>query len=273
MDPILPPELEREIFELAARQDQSIVPPLLTVCHRVRSWVEPLLYRVLLVSSYQVPALVALKSKPAAFKKTAVRHVFIESYKGETRAQDLLSELTEIESGAPSRPRYPAHPKAQSTPAGNLPARGLTASEWARATLPRPVFLTVTHFELYYEPDHSDPQSWEDWSTLASLPALTHLCLTRCLADGTFRPVVKYCQALKVLIAGFWDMYLKYEATKFAENLVVKDPRVVVMVFPTFKQNWVLGARGGSDFWARADAFLAGKMRKEIDSSVYLLDE
>ncbi|KAK7027834.1 hypothetical protein R3P38DRAFT_2940459 [Favolaschia claudopus] len=280
MDPILPPELEREIFELAARQDQSIALTLLTVCHRVHSWVEPLLYRVLLVSGYLAPALLALKLKPAAFKKTAVRHVFIESYKGEIQAQDLLAELTGIESlvidGYDTEELLPALDTMHIRKLNLcLPGRGLTVSEWARVTLSRSVFLTVTHLELFYEPDDEEPLSWEDWSTLASLPTLTHLCLSSDLADGIFQPAVKNCQSIQVLIAGFWDSYLRDDAIEFVENLVVKDSRVVVMIIPgpTFKQDWVLGARGGNDFWARAEAFLAGKRRGEIDSSVFLLDK
>ncbi|KAJ6582371.1 hypothetical protein B0H19DRAFT_1118189 [Mycena capillaripes] len=46
-EPALPLDLEREIFELAARQYPSSIPTFLLICHRVHAWLEPSLYRVL----------------------------------------------------------------------------------------------------------------------------------------------------------------------------------------------------------------------------------
>ncbi|KAJ7854146.1 hypothetical protein B0H14DRAFT_3865579 [Mycena olivaceomarginata] len=46
-EPTLPLDLEREIFELSARQYPTSTPSFLRVCHRVHTWLEPFLYRVL----------------------------------------------------------------------------------------------------------------------------------------------------------------------------------------------------------------------------------
>ncbi|KAF7363041.1 hypothetical protein MVEN_00655900 [Mycena venus] len=46
-EPTLPLDLEREIFELAARQYPSSIPSFLRVCHRVHTWLESFLYHVL----------------------------------------------------------------------------------------------------------------------------------------------------------------------------------------------------------------------------------
>ncbi|KAJ7622045.1 hypothetical protein FB45DRAFT_870282 [Roridomyces roridus] len=48
--PLLPPELEREIFELAAYTRPRSIPKLMLVAWRVKAWVETLFYRVLLFS-------------------------------------------------------------------------------------------------------------------------------------------------------------------------------------------------------------------------------
>ncbi|KAJ7918208.1 hypothetical protein B0H13DRAFT_1869686 [Mycena leptocephala] len=47
VEPTLPLDLEREIFELAARQYPTSIPSYLRVCQRVHTWLEPFLYRVL----------------------------------------------------------------------------------------------------------------------------------------------------------------------------------------------------------------------------------
>ncbi|KAJ6476352.1 hypothetical protein C8R45DRAFT_1102610 [Mycena sanguinolenta] len=49
-EPVLPPELECEIFEVAARLDFYIIPSLLRVARRVRQWVEPFLYKVVVIN-------------------------------------------------------------------------------------------------------------------------------------------------------------------------------------------------------------------------------
>ncbi|KAJ7123569.1 hypothetical protein C8R44DRAFT_875759 [Mycena epipterygia] len=45
----LPPELERQIFEIAAHARPVAVLDLILVAWRVKAWVEPLLYRVIFV--------------------------------------------------------------------------------------------------------------------------------------------------------------------------------------------------------------------------------
>ncbi|KAJ6571218.1 hypothetical protein B0H19DRAFT_658249 [Mycena capillaripes] len=48
-EPRFPPELEREIFEIAAPSLPMAIPTLMLIASRVRDWVEPLLYRVIIV--------------------------------------------------------------------------------------------------------------------------------------------------------------------------------------------------------------------------------
>ncbi|KAJ7110575.1 hypothetical protein C8R44DRAFT_985751 [Mycena epipterygia] len=67
--PSFPRELEREIVQITALTDASTIPPLLRVCHRVHIWVEPFLYRVILMNSEHTIAGIAaaLDSKPSSF--------------------------------------------------------------------------------------------------------------------------------------------------------------------------------------------------------------
>ncbi|KAJ7659091.1 hypothetical protein DFH06DRAFT_1130657 [Mycena polygramma] len=47
IQPNLPPELERHIFELAALSHPMLIPNMIRVAWRVKLWIEPLLYRTL----------------------------------------------------------------------------------------------------------------------------------------------------------------------------------------------------------------------------------
>ncbi|KAJ7605939.1 hypothetical protein DFH06DRAFT_1348359 [Mycena polygramma] len=49
----------------------------------------------------------------------------------------------------------------------------------------------------------------------------------------------------------------------------IDDARVVYMAVSDakYEEEWVIGTRGGLDFWARADAFIAKKRRGEIEPS------
>ncbi|KAJ6562460.1 hypothetical protein B0H19DRAFT_1144619 [Mycena capillaripes] len=98
MAPILPPELEREIFEIFASSGMKSIPSLLCVARRVKHWLEPRLYRVAVVRDdknlrypgrqlfatsgdavippYALTA--AIARHPASFFHAHVRHLFLD---------------------------------------------------------------------------------------------------------------------------------------------------------------------------------------------------
>ncbi|KAJ6521621.1 hypothetical protein DFH09DRAFT_1424685 [Mycena vulgaris] len=55
--PTLPPELEQHIFELAAISRPACIPTLMLVARRVKHWVEPLLYRTVVIGFQPIPDL------------------------------------------------------------------------------------------------------------------------------------------------------------------------------------------------------------------------
>ncbi|KAK7058128.1 hypothetical protein R3P38DRAFT_2844480 [Favolaschia claudopus] len=275
MHPFFPPELEREIFETAAIADEASIPILLRVCHRVRSWVEPLLYRVLIIYNEKDPYLLALRSKSTGFKRNAVRHVFVDYDEPQMTPGviDVLSEFSGIESlvidgyqeGNPPSSLDTLRPRRLSL---WVPA---DASPWAQWALPRPLFSSVTHLELY-RGRTDERTSWEYWNTLASLPALTHLCLVQSLAADILPEIMQHCSQLQLAIVAFWNQSFSDEAVSFAHNLPVTDLRVVVMVPESIQDTWLKSIRGEPDFWKRAEAFVAQKRRREIESTSYFLD-
>ncbi|KAJ7662194.1 hypothetical protein DFH06DRAFT_1471757 [Mycena polygramma] len=100
MAPFLPPDLEREIFDVVASEGMKSIPPLLRVAQRVKLWMEPLLYRVIFLQEDNNPfnlhaqqdlfkgtrdvmippqaLAAAIERLPASFFRTHVRHVFLD---------------------------------------------------------------------------------------------------------------------------------------------------------------------------------------------------
>ncbi|KAF7333276.1 hypothetical protein MSAN_02422100 [Mycena sanguinolenta] len=85
-DPKLPPELEYRIFEIAALARPTGIPRLMLVARRVKYWIEPLLYRVVLFhspsdehSELGLPAFTQdslIKMSDA--KRQHIRHLFLD---------------------------------------------------------------------------------------------------------------------------------------------------------------------------------------------------
>ncbi|KAF7369321.1 hypothetical protein MVEN_00260400 [Mycena venus] len=267
--PLLPPELEREIFEIASVFHPDTIPNLLLVSHRVYEWIEKIKYRTVTPGDHftamcTVPSLqraIRSNSKLGSFFRDYIQHLFVKNLNN-----DELEEIFSACSGTRSLVLFQGIKRIEQIPSiGATRPRRLSlyvndlldTKNPPRLPLP-PMFTFVTHLDLFDQRHHN-----HTIGHLVGLPALTHLALWENSMDTAERTdVLTRCRGLETLIEmhgilSDWD----------PERLPsIADVRFMAMVISDedYLEDWVFGTKGGLDFWARADIFIAKKRRGEI---------
>ncbi|KAF7377553.1 hypothetical protein MSAN_00177600 [Mycena sanguinolenta] len=286
-DPVFPVELERVIFEDTAVFYPAAIPALLCVARRVFIWIEPFLFRIIRTDRKPLADAVlhAMKAKPASFFDTSVRHVYFKlgshsTQWTETEACALLSLCPRLHSfGAVAYWSPAALPPILNELHAVRRFSGCLDDIFGHALavdLKLPFFQRITHMDVF---ENFGDVSWNKGrgglqicADLAGLPALTHLCVHRGVHEGLLNHILKECVHLKVLMTKF-DVV--DHAREHAAAIQITDGRYLVVVTGTDEEywaDWERGARGGMDFWAAADEFVARKRNGEISASSYLLD-
>ncbi|KAF7348103.1 Zn(2)-C6 fungal-type domain-containing protein [Mycena sanguinolenta] len=184
-DPFLPPELEREIFELVAANDpldiwthQHVgvtVLALPQVCRRVQSWIEPIIYeRISLLHSFNggepVPKFLAtINARPASFFAAHVKYLYFDRYIPLPAIQQVLSVCTGAVSVGCHHPYLTLAPLLAPLPLHRLcvsefvvPSKSADLPPWAAS-------LTQLGLTNVLPPD--------PMAAFATLPSLTHLAV------------------------------------------------------------------------------------------------
>ncbi|KAJ7059740.1 hypothetical protein C8F01DRAFT_1254651 [Mycena amicta] len=271
VDPHLPLELEREIFELAAGNHPEMVVQLIRVAHRVLEWTEPFLYRTVRVQNS--PAFTSfqrvLLTKPPAFLAASVRHVLFEALRECTPAIciEILSKCPGIINVGTST-RFTG-PKALSW-LGTLPNLrylavsiaelfGAKTSMYGKVIPTEPVFAHVTHLSLHDNMEHTHHLVCP---ALPGMPRLTHIrLLLRGLPVDAVRDILSGCARLQLLLL------THYEATYDLRHLgyPTNDPRLVFAqasdVYVHFWSDWERGTLGLFDVWALAEETVQKRKR------------
>ncbi|KAJ7138857.1 hypothetical protein C8R46DRAFT_1013852 [Mycena filopes] len=276
MDPRLPPELERQIFETAAFAIPLTIPTLLRVARRTRVWIEPLLYRVLGPGIRKEREMfrairLFLNTKPPRFFADAVRHLHLppSSHLTQGQARRLLSLSRNLVDLAAS---------GFSSDPGLLPilARlrirhlGMSLRQMFSATgtsssinFHHPLFDSVTHLTIYDRPDEVICEG------IPALPALTHLSMKKITQWGALRTLLAKCARLQVCLS-VWPPSEIGPARRQVIPFV--DRRFILVAFADYWGDWQAGAEGRVDLWAIAENFIAQKRRGDISESMYFLD-
>ncbi|KAJ7131403.1 hypothetical protein C8R44DRAFT_774785 [Mycena epipterygia] len=283
LPPLLPPELERVIFGLAAHFWPLSIPTLMLVAWRVKEWVEPLLYRTITFRDGELDmgmeghptvhedgkAFVALlKSRPASFFRDAVRHVLLTSNTPRDVAEFVLSVCSGVENlwilvyEDLHDPLLPLM--------GHLFLKQLYCNLQrvfgsAPIDFTHNLFSQMTHLELFDIPD-SDPQFW---SGIVLIPHLTHLAFN----DLGFLPMgptlLRTCSSLRLLI--LLSPLRAYVTNHPQIEELAKDGRFVLLFCPRYFEDWQMGAHTGIDYWSRAEDFVAKRRSGQIDRLQYEL--
>lgn len=205
----------------------------------------------------------AVKSRPPEVLRAGVRQLFlVEEADRRELGMGLVfncSQLTHLEiwlGPAGVTPYLPALSKLR------LQSLALMSLPDNQLPLTHPLFLSVTYLDIL--PASEVPGVWADWSHLAALPALTHLCLGKEILGAILPQLVVQCPRLVVISTAIFSAS---QADLFADNLPVNDVRVVVRIILDYVVDWETGARSGVDFWVRAERFITRKRRGEIYSA------
>ncbi|KAJ7694377.1 hypothetical protein B0H17DRAFT_1057510 [Mycena rosella] len=270
LEPRLPPELEREIFRTTAFLHPGRIPTLLLVAQRVKIWVEPFLYQIVVftpgalfdgvLSSIKpftsMQFRPATRTKPRSFFRDHVRHLCIGLQ--DLPAEDVeevlssCSDVTNLLLFVDLDPRL--FDLVARMPLQRLctDLRGLFAEG---IDLTHPLFTNITHFDII-----DSTASMEDWAGLALLPSLTHLAFNDDESLHAFRGALENCKSLLVLVVLCHPS--NPELSTFAS-----DVRFVVVRSASmrYRQDWQRGARGGTDYWRTAESFIARRRSGNID--------
>ncbi|KAJ6453182.1 hypothetical protein C8R45DRAFT_1193259 [Mycena sanguinolenta] len=260
VSPALPPELERAIFEIVALSWPRLIPKLtVLVAWRVKSWVEPLLYRTIIVGSY--PSY----DNPLKrhFRFPLPRHLHL-AHGVESEAAVILSACSAVENLwlAAWTPIVVSETDL-SLKRLHASLKGIFGSSPIDFSHHR--LSSITHLEIF---DVVAPDSFDMgvWSALAYLPNLIHLAfnseeyLSLCLA---LLPAWELLHVLVILFSeniGAEDLLDEYHVTE-----LVEDPRFVVMTVAEYIEDWAVGAHIGWNYFARAERHVARRRSGEVN--------
>ncbi|KAJ6572438.1 hypothetical protein DFH09DRAFT_406927 [Mycena vulgaris] len=284
--PTLPFELERQIFELAALSRPALVPTLLRVAWRVKHWVEPLLYRTLVIDTVDrldgIPScsldtfMHIRRNKSASFIRDSVRNLFIYLVSVE-RTRIIISACTGAENLWLIPTGHP-DPIDSSTPRVAVDSMSLrhlycdfedfcgliiTFGSFAH-----PSFSHLTHLELF-DGLHDEDDDPVHWTGLTALAHLTHLSFDTYKVLALCPHLLTACKSLRALVLLRHRPPRKWLEEEFGR--LAQDSRFVVMPLDDYAEDWQRGVLNGMDYWARADAFIAKKISGEINRRTFFL--
>ncbi|KAJ7173451.1 hypothetical protein C8R46DRAFT_115202 [Mycena filopes] len=264
-DPFLPPEIEREIFEMAASQGNAV--NLMLVARRTQVWIEQFVYKTVTLSNRQLcdKFLRTLDNRSPDFFTAHVKSLCIPGDIEQPDAERVLKACQGVDNLAiwlPLHPNAPLFPFVSSLRpirlSINVPALCGSPCE---PDLKHPFFSRVTHLELV------------DWRDCAShlhieyLSAhLTHLALDfDHYTEGEtsrLRGILASCPSLVVclgLVSNDNAMIIASDTLALAK---IDDPRLVILSESDVVENWE-ASLGSSDesLWAFAEGIVASKTR------------
>ncbi|KAF7364565.1 Zn(2)-C6 fungal-type domain-containing protein [Mycena venus] len=268
-DPILPPELEREIFELAAAipnywteqhvGDMALILP--QVCRRAQSWIEPLIYERISLPPFNdrgdriLLFLRTIDSRPASFFAANVKYLYFD----QTVQLPVIQRVLRVCTGVVSLGCY--YPYSSLAPLlAPLPLERLLVSKLDLPSTPThaPVWTaSLTHLGLWrvLPPDPS--------VIFGALPALTHLAVDfNALRDSTMGTALARLLAagphLRCLVLATTGRVGRRVASRRLHGDRFSDPRFYMG--DSIGTGW-FKVRGVEDLFADAEGYLKRQVK------------
>ncbi|KAJ7622041.1 hypothetical protein FB45DRAFT_1061682 [Roridomyces roridus] len=267
LSPTLPPELEREIFQMLAYSDPLFAPKLMLVACRVKAWVETDLYRVLVLADFfdcfPFKNISHLKSIPAPLLRDSVRTVHLGGIPLET-AEYILSTCTGIEDLLISTGM--GNISSLLHLLGRLPLRRFVGDPRDLSDGPmdfsHPFFSQLTHLHPFALIAFSSA-----WRGLASVPHLTHFSF-----DEGFLHLVphllQHCKCLRAAVLRTFseDTWIEKRYSRELETLAT-EVRFVQMAATT--DAWWGDPLKVWDYCIQAEEHIAKRVSGKIDVKEY----
>ncbi|KAJ7311696.1 hypothetical protein DFH08DRAFT_973785 [Mycena albidolilacea] len=248
--PRLPPELERTIFELAARSSPGRVPSLMLIAWRVKSWLEPLLYRVMCISSTSNAQQSPLDAAEYLFLQT------IEVSPTSAIVDAILQacpHITHLFSSLPLKSNLKALESIHCLRRLTVNTTRLFFDHPFDFT--HPLFLNLTHLELTDKPRRLEAPLY---ARLTEIPNLTHICFNAVRLFSVVYPLLASSTRLQLIV-------LLSTVEKHTQDKAVihpqprMDDRFVHTDQTNFRADRLGPASGAGDYWERAEEFVAAR--------------
>ncbi|KAJ7184921.1 hypothetical protein C8R46DRAFT_1065469, partial [Mycena filopes] len=270
--PMLPPELERVVFEIAASNLGDIFNMML-VAWRVREWVESYLYRVVSntplesemfatpFNVYTIP----IDQKPVGFWSKSVKSVFFEPEPTPeaniTRLLTACKGITRLFSHLSLHKHLGQLGALHDLRRLNIELTGLFRIN-SLIDLAHPLFRNITHLEVLCIPELETAPAL--FAGLSLVPKLEHLAFNDTSLYEAMLPFWTSFTHLRSIVLLRPESVRKDKPVNFPPALAADD-RFVLIGQTDYSADWFRGANGGEDFWYVADAFIKARRAGLVD--------
>ncbi|KAJ7483342.1 hypothetical protein FB451DRAFT_1234162 [Mycena latifolia] len=269
-EPVLPPEIEREIFEMTARFPRNAVK-LALVARRTQIWIERIIYETVTLSNQDIcdKFLRTLDSRPAQFFMDNVKSLCVPGDIEPLVAERVLKACQGVVNLAIWLPPQHApllpfvcllRPKRLSINVCALYGSG------CEPNFAHPFFSNVTHLELV---------DWAGWATSIHIehlfPHLTHLALDfDCFTEGSttrIHEILASCRSLVLCLGLVSNDPTMIVVSDHVAN--IGDPRLVILSESDVLENWEASLRDGTDasVWAFGEGIVAAKTPETLSKA------
>ncbi|CAK5272716.1 unnamed protein product [Mycena citricolor] len=288
MTPRVPPELERYIVEMYALEcpGPERILQLLPVCHRMRAWLEPALYRTLIFNdgsdeqrlpSCEIDAIERVSSAYPGALDTVVKNIMLIGEPRDTVGR-VLSSCNGAENvflagcttdGLDLSQLFPSLRRLHCT------AETLELLSWKPEVLGFN-FPSLTHLELFNvdSPSHGGvTQTLLGLLSEEHFPHLAHLAISATAVIRSLPEVIPHLQRLESLvIVSAYRVVSPNSLSEDDRRILMTDKRIVLVSVPDYIEDWQDGVLGRNDYWARAARRIANRLSGAVDASRYAVN-